>query len=101
MKVAIASTDGKNVNEHFGRAENFLFYEKTAEGMSLIGEVKVTPLSVNDPGHSFDPDRFKQLAEALIGCKEVYVAKIGARPSEELAGLGIKAVTYKGPIEGI
>jgi predicted Fe-Mo cluster-binding NifX family protein len=101
MKVAVASTDGKNVNEHFGRAEKFLFYEKTDEGVSLIGEGKVTPLSVNDPDHPFDPDRFNQLAEALIGCKEVYVSKIGTRPSEELARLGIKAVTYKGPIEGI
>lgn len=101
MIVAVASTDGKNVNEHFGRADKFLVYEKTNDGLSMIGERKVTPLSVNDPNHPFDPDRFGKIAEALKGCEEVYVSKIGDRPSEELAILGIEPITYEGPIEEI
>jgi predicted Fe-Mo cluster-binding NifX family protein len=31
MRIAVASIDGKDVNEHFGRARRFLIYDLTAQ----------------------------------------------------------------------
>ena len=36
MKIAFATTDGINVDEHFGRAGMFAIYELTADGYKLI-----------------------------------------------------------------
>ena len=33
MKIGIVSTDGKNVNDHFGKAERFLIYEAGTAGV--------------------------------------------------------------------
>ncbi len=37
MKVAFATTDGKQVDEHFGRAGMFAIYEITRGGSQFLG----------------------------------------------------------------
>ena len=36
MKIAFATTDGTNVDEHFGRAGKFAIYELTMDGYRLV-----------------------------------------------------------------
>ncbi len=98
MRVAIVSTDGKTVNEHFGRADRFLIYDLTKEGPKLLEERASEPLSVSNPKHAFDRERFEEVAYVIGDCERVYVTQIGARPAEELEKKGIKPVLYKGPI---
>lgn len=44
LKVAVASTDGIHINEHFGRASEFMIYEVDEEGKySLIENRKTIP----------------------------------------------------------
>jgi predicted Fe-Mo cluster-binding NifX family protein len=101
MQIAIVSSDGVNVNDHFGKAERFLIYEMAPQGLTLTGERKVNPLSTGDQSHQFDAARFNSVAEGLAGCQRVYCTRIGDRPRQELAKLGITAVIYEGAIAAI
>ena len=101
MKIAVATTDGSTVNEHFGRVETFQVYVITIEGPVKVDEVTVTPLSTGDRNHPFDADRFETIAGALQGCERVYVARIGERPAEELQKQGIEPVVFDGEISAI
>ena len=98
MRVAIASTDGKTVNEHFGRATRFLIYETGAGAPRFVEERPVVPYSENDPKHPFDANRFTSVFEAIKDCTKVYVIKIGERPAAELQERGLEAVVYEGTI---
>ncbi len=101
MQIALVSTDRKSVNEHFGKATCFYIYTLDDQGLTLVAERQVTPLSINDKNHSFDQERFSRVAAALAGCARVYCTRIGDRPAAELAKLGITPVIYEGPIDKI
>ena len=101
MKIAVATTDGIKVNQHFGMAKAFLVYVITSEGPVKVGQVMATPLSNGDKNHPFDKTRFQSIADALKGCERVYVTKIGERPAEELQKLGIEPVVFEGAISSI
>lgn len=101
MRIAVASTDGVSVNEHFGKAERFLIYELGEGSLEMIEERQVEPLSVGDPKHVFDKLKFSQVADQLTDCLKVFVAKIGDKPAEELVKIGIEPVVFDGTISGI
>ncbi|MDH3348739.1 MAG: hypothetical protein OEM02_11665 [Desulfobulbaceae bacterium] len=89
MKIAIASTNGVDVNEHFGRSQRFLICELKDDGPKILEERKVTPYSDNDKGHTFNQDKFSKIALALSGCKRIYCSAIGDKPANELQLIGI------------
>ncbi|MDH4322066.1 MAG: hypothetical protein OEV73_11300 [Desulfobulbaceae bacterium] len=101
MQIAIVSTDGQNVDDHFGKAERFLIYESDGSAPVFIEARAVHPFSSGDQGHAFDRSRFEAVLTALSGCKEVYCTRIGDRPAEELNRAGIEPVLYDGPINAI
>lgn len=102
MKIAIVSTDGISVNDHFGRAKRFLIYEAGDEaGLQKIEERAVVPLSTGDPSHGFDEERFAAVLAALAGCSRVYATRIGDRPRQELEERGIIPVIHAGAINAI
>ncbi|HWI40276.1 MAG TPA: NifB/NifX family molybdenum-iron cluster-binding protein, partial [Verrucomicrobiae bacterium] len=41
MLIAVASKDGKEINQHFGHAERFLIYEVGGSDVKLVDEKKV------------------------------------------------------------
>jgi hypothetical protein len=99
-RIAIVSTDGIHVDEHFGKATRFLIYDPDPN-MALIDDRTIQPLSVNDPNHAFDADRFEPIAEALKDCCKVYMTRIGKVPAAKLKDLGIEPEIYQGAISGI
>jgi len=101
MLIAIASTDGENVNEHFGRADRFLIYDVTPGNRILITVRDVEPLSTGDKNHPFDPERMANVAGAVKDCRMVYCVKIGDRPRQELEQLGITTIIGGRTIESI
>lgn len=101
MRIAVASTDGKNVNEHFGKAESFFIFEITEDSYEMLEERAVDPLSVGDMHHAFDKLKFTQIADQLNDCQKVFVVKIGNKPAEELVKLGIEPVVFNGDIASI
>lgn len=101
MQIAIVSTDGKHVNDHFGKAKRFLIYEAGPQGLTPIAERQVACLSTGDKSHQFDAARFEAVAQALAGCQRVYCTRVGDRPGQELEKRGIKPVIYEGEIAAI
>lgn len=98
MLIAIASTDGETVNEHFGRANRFWIFDVNKSRQSLIMVRNCEPLSTGDKNHPFDPARMATVWEVIKDCERVYCTKIGDRPRQELEMAGITPVVYKGAI---
>ncbi|MCD8159493.1 MAG: dinitrogenase iron-molybdenum cofactor biosynthesis protein [Clostridiales bacterium] len=88
-KTAIASSDGKVVNRHFGRADKFYIvtYDETAKKINLLEERHIKP--VYQSGEHSDSD-LKAAAEALSDCKYMLVSKIGSGALNELGKNGIR-----------
>ena len=100
MKIAVATTDGKTVNEHFGRAEKFLIYNVTGTKFDLLMEKHVEPYATGSKDHDFDVSRFHEVVKGLKDCEKVFITKIGDEPAGALKAMGIEAV-YSGAIKDI
>ena len=86
-RVAVASTDGKYVNEHFGRAKQFLIFELGENDYQFL------ELRENQPSchvESSDESAHLQTVKLLGDCKAVLVARIGPAAEEYLLQHGIK-----------
>jgi hypothetical protein len=99
-RIAVVSTDGIRVDDHFGKAKRFLIFD-VDEQMTLREERRTEPLSVDDPEHAFDDDKFSRIAGLLKDCRKVYMTKIGEIPSIKLKELGVEPVIYDGTIADI
>jgi len=99
MQIAIASTNGKEVDSHFGRDDTFYIYKQSGAAMEFIEYRDVTQYSVDNPKHSFSEESFNRTVVALSECSKVLCTKIGDKPKEELEKRGIEVVMYSGEIE--
>ena len=100
LRIAVVSTDGANVNDHFGMAKRFLVYDCNDE-TTLVEERQTESLSVGDPDHTFDAEKFGRIAALLKDCSKIYVTQIGKVPASKLKELDIKPVIYEGSIKDI
>ncbi|MFO0583863.1 MAG: nitrogenase cofactor biosynthesis protein NifB [Anaeromyxobacter sp.] len=97
-RVAVATKGGGTVDQHFGHAREFLVYDVTREGASLVGVRKVEAYCQGGDG---DDDVLHGVLRTLEGCQAVLVAKVGHCPEGQLAAAGIEPVTDRAfePIE--
>jgi len=99
MRIAIASSTKSASTEHFGHADHFKIYEYNSANPKLIKEVSVAPYSQADPKHSFDIRGFRQIVDAITGCRAVIVSQIGVIPERELKNCGIDTVKTTAPLQ--
>lgn len=85
-KVAVASTDGKFVNEHFGRATQFLIFEVDQGKYRFIELMKTKPYCKQG---EHDDHELRTATETLQGCKAVLISQIGNGAAEVLMRQGI------------
>jgi len=86
-RVAVASSDGKYVNEHFGRAKQFLIFNV------IENQCEFYELRKNDPpcsGMGHNEDQMARTVELLADCKAVLVSQIGLGAVQALSLKGIK-----------
>lgn len=100
IRIAVVSTDGLKVNEHFGKATRFLIYD-VDDQILWVEDRPTESLSEDDPDHPFDADKFGRIASLLKDCSKVYVSRIGETPAAKLKELGIEPVVYQGAIGAI
>jgi predicted Fe-Mo cluster-binding NifX family protein len=96
VKIAIASSDGLTVNEHFGRARSFHIYRLHDEGHEFVELRENIPVC---SGQGHDDDALANTAEALSDCRGVVVAQIGSGAIDALLMKRIMAFTLPGTIE--
>lgn len=87
MKIAVASTNGKMIDLHFGDANQFLVYE-IAEKKAKFKEIR----SKTDLPLENHTDRWVASIDLIDDCKAVLCRKIGKEPTIELRKLGIKPI---------
>ena len=97
-KIAFASTDGKVVNEHFGRARQFHIVEIDNKNHRFIESRENTP-SCNDFQHT-DEDLINSI-KLIEDCRAVFVARIGQGALRKVESNGIQAIEAPYFIEDI
>ncbi len=99
LKLAIASSDGKVINQHFGKARKFIVIESDGENIKVLDVRENKPAcgSLEYGGHE---DNVLDKSISLIGdCDAVLCSRIGGGAAEGLLGRGIEAVEAPGFIE--
>ncbi|GHU81817.1 hypothetical protein AGMMS50284_2540 [Clostridia bacterium] len=96
--VAIATTDGKTVHQHFGRAEKFHIVSLTKDGYSYVEERKTEPCC-----HNFEHEdtAFDAVYRELKDCKAIIVGKIGYVAAEFLIARGMRVFETPGLVDDI
>lgn len=96
VKIAIASSDGLTVNEHFGRARSFRIYRLHDSGHEFIEERESIPVCSE---HAHDDSVLAKTAQSLSDCRGVVAAQIGAGAIDALLMNRIMAFTLSGTID--
>ncbi|HWR09581.1 NifB/NifX family molybdenum-iron cluster-binding protein [Sporomusa sp.] len=93
-RVAVASTDGIAINEHFGRSKEFWIYEvaETGEYQFIERRESNAQAAHAGKGHSFT-------AQLLADVEVVLATQIGPRAEQELQSYGVIALPVSGPID--
>ncbi|MBI5748531.1 MAG: dinitrogenase iron-molybdenum cofactor biosynthesis protein [Nitrospinae bacterium] len=90
MKIAVASSDGRIINQHFGHAERFLIFNVDGNQINFVEERKVEKYCSSDEDHLYDTNRLEKFYEVIKDCKFLLVCRIGTIPEKELEKRGIK-----------
>ncbi len=99
LKMAIASSDGKVINQHFGKARRFIIIESDGE------EIKILEVRENAPacgtleygGHA--DDALERSISLIEDCDAVLCSRVGGGAVEELFSREIEPVEAPGFIE--
>lgn len=90
MLVAVATTGGDLINQHFGQAREFLVYEASPLGVRCVGHRKIKPHHEgNDDSRDAGNSAVQRAIAALADCEAVLCSKIGFEPWALLEQAGI------------
>lgn len=88
--MAVATSGGGVINQHFGHAREFLVYEATAAGVRFIGHRKTNLYCRGGDSCGEEGSVLDETIAALAGCEVVLCAKIGYEPWSQLEAAGIQ-----------
>jgi len=100
MKVAFATTDGINVDEHFGRAGKFAVYELKSDGYEFLGirsfaAGRDKAIEETRGMSRVHDDLVEKKVARLADCKIIYLTEIGGPSAARLVKRGIMPVKVK------
>lgn len=96
-KIAIASSDGIVVNQHFGRTDTFYIYEIEESGKYRLIETRaVTPVC---NGGNHNDNELRENIDKLKDCKYVLVSRIGMGAANMAEQAGLIPMELPGMIE--
>ena len=87
LKVAFATTDMKQVNQHFGSAKSFAIYAINREQATLLEVAQFGRLDQDG-----NEDKLAVKLEALKGCGVVYSQAVGSSAVQQLLRMSIQPV---------
>ncbi len=96
VKIAVASSDGLTVNEHFGRARSFHIYRLHDEGYDLLEVRENAPPCA---GQAHDDDALARSAQLLADCRGVIASQVGPGAIDALITHRIMAFTLPGSVD--
>lgn len=97
-RIAFASSDGKVVNQHFGRVKQFLIVEVDDKDYKYI-ETRVNEPACQDFQHT--EKAMEKSIQLISDCKAVFIAQIGQGALAMVEAKGIKGIEAPYFIEDI
>lgn len=88
--MAVATSGGGVINQHFGHAREFLVYEASPEDVRFIGHRKVELYCSGGDTCGDAETTLDRIIRALDGCEAVLCSKIGYEPWGSLERAGIQ-----------
>ncbi len=88
IKVAVASSDGKYISQHFGRTKQFLVFKIKDDNYEFYELRKNIPPC---NGQDHQEDLMLNTVELLSDCQAIVVSQIGPGAIDALVLKGIKA----------
>jgi nitrogen fixation protein NifB len=93
-KIAVASSDGINIDRHFGQADEFYVYEIDDEGGIVQKERRLLPSA-----ETAAPGKLETAVELLSDVSYVLCAQIGPHAAETLAASSITGYALPGSVQ--
>lgn len=90
-KIAVASSDGKVVNQHFGHSRRFIIFKADDEGKWSFIEDRITIPACSTGEHN--ELSMQSVVKLLSDCRTVIVSQIGLGAVQALKNEGINAFT--------
>ncbi len=87
--MAVATSGGGLINQHFGHATEFLVYEASPNGVRFIGHRKVDQYCIGNDTCGEKESALSGSIKALNGCEAVLCSKIGFEPWSQLEEAGV------------
>jgi len=98
LRVAIASSDGKSMNAHFGSAKRFVTYEVSPSNVRLLEAASFEEVSDESGDHREDgQDRIATKIASLRGCHLLFVLAIGGPVAAKVIKAGIHPIKLAEP----
>lgn len=94
-RIAIASSDGRNIDLHFGRAGQFYIYDIDETDYRFV-EIRKAQMILNHAA-----DEFERAAESIKDCLAVFVSKVGKVALIYIIANGLRVFEAPYPIEGV
>ena len=88
VRLAIASSDGKFVNQHFGRAREFIIVDLEEDGSYKFIERRENVPSCNPTGDSTTEETIELISDA----EGVLVSQVGPGAGDKLIAHGIQPI---------
>lgn len=99
MKIAVTSTDGRNIDVHFGKADIIKIYDVNPEREMIFVENRfVNKYCMEQIEHSFNQEKLESIWHVISDCKQLYTMKIGTIPAEKLTDKGMEIMSGEAPI---
>ena len=96
FKVALASSDGINVDTHYGRAQKFFIYTVSEEDYDFVEERRVQPVCMEG---FHDRAKMEESVALFTDCLYVVASRIGQGAASSLAARGINCMEIPGTID--
>lgn len=97
--LAVATSDGITVNEHFGHAKFFNIYKLEKDDHELLEVRDAVAACQHALGH--DTTRFDKIIELLSDCDAILVNKIGEGAAAYLISRGVRVFEVSGSIDAV
>ena len=94
-RVALASSDGKNIDLHFAQAHTFYIYDLSEKGCAFVEKRSAFEFQ----GHS--EAQFDRATQLLKDCKAVFVSHIGPAAARYLLLKGVRVLEAPYSIEAV
>jgi len=100
MRVAFATTDGKNVDEHFGRCGTFAIYDVSKDGYTFVemrtfAKGRDTGIEETKGKGIIHEGLVQKKVDKLADCRIVYLTDIGGPSAARLSRKGMMPVKVK------